>query len=260
MERTHHTKATHTCEQCGKSFTHRRHGTNRFCSKLCDIASRRVSIDRICPNCGKPVTAAKRTTKFCSMSCFAGFKYRAAPLPPYEGSAPSNTVRVPLGHGKFAVIDMCDADRVLARKWHVKIKTHACYAYGYFPGPDGKSSSIALHRFILDAPSGVQVDHIDHDGLNNTRANLRLATPRENQWNKRACHHGRSGYKGVHWVNKSSLWRARIHDEAGKLCHLGYFDSPTEAARVYDAAAKRMHGNFAYLNFPEDAGLVNDGE
>jgi len=98
------------------------------------------------------------------------------------------------------------------------------------------------------------VDHINHDGMDNRSANLRAATHSQNM-----CHRKKhsaatySKYKGVHWHKNHKKWLARITFEK-KTIHLGYFRSETEAARAYDRAAMKYHGEFASLNFPESAG------
>ena len=108
-----------------------------------------------------------------------------------------------------------------------------------------------MHRLILDAPDGAQVDHIDHDSLNNQRSNLRLCTCSENQRNRRGRpKNNTSGYIGVAWYRRCGRWGSQIWVN-GKDHWLGLFDDPAEAARVRDAAAKRLHGEFATLNFEE---------
>ena len=104
-----------------------------------------------------------------------------------------------------------------------------------------------LHRAILDAPSGVLVDHVDGDGLNNVRSNLRLATVHENGWNRRLDRDNNTGLKGI--VRQRDAWRASIRVK-GKLHSLGCHATAQEAARAYDAAAFRFYGPFARPNFP----------
>lgn len=96
-----------------------------------------------------------------------------------------------------------------------------------------------------------QLDHVDGNGLNNTRANLRPATNAQNNHNERLRATNTSGYKGVHWVRTNSKWRAEIRID-GRNRHFGYFVDPLDAARAYDAAARSAFGAFACLNFPLD--------
>jgi hypothetical protein len=96
----------------------------------------------------------------------------------------------------------------------------------------------------------VQVDHRNHDTLDNSWTNLRLATPSQNGMNKKGKRTSVSGYKGVHLATHpkwhiSKPWVAQI---GGK--HIGNFATAEEAARAYDAAALEAHGEYAYLNFP----------
>jgi hypothetical protein len=115
----------------------------------------------------------------------------------------------------------------------------------------------SMHRLIWQRaygpiPDGYRVDHIQHGefgGLDNRRSNLRLATPRGNSANGRMRANNTSGYRGIHWVARASKWHATIRNIAGKKVHLGYFVTPEEAARAYDAAALEVYGEFASLNF-----------
>lgn len=107
--------------------------------------------------------------------------------------------------------------------------------------------TIKMHRVIMNAPIGMLVDHRDHDTLNNQVYNLRLATKAQNNRNSRKRIDNISGYKGVHPCRNK--WRAMITFE-GKLIHLGYFNDIESAARAYDQAARKYHGEFALLNFP----------
>lgn len=108
--------------------------------------------------------------------------------------------------------------------------------------------AVRMHRAIMQAPEGMEVDHIDGDGLNNQSENLRLCTHAGNIQNEKLRKNNSSGYKGVCWNKKYSNWSAQI--EAN--CHnyfLGYFTDPVEAAKIYDEAAKKYHGEFANTNF-----------
>ena len=105
-----------------------------------------------------------------------------------------------------------------------------------------------MHRLILNAGSGQQVDHIDKNGLNNTRGNLRFCTIAQNAQNRRH-RGGASQYRGVFWYEKSSRWGVRITARR-ETQFLGLFLSEEEAAKVYDRAARELHGQFANLNFP----------
>lgn len=114
-----------------------------------------------------------------------------------------------------------------------------------------RTMSIQMHRFILNiVDRKVLVDHIDNDGLNNQSNNLRAATHSENLCNRGAVKNSKSKYKGVAWVTSHKKWRSSIQkDKVYKA--LGYFSSEIDAAKAYDTAAKKIHGEFAYLNFKD---------
>ena len=107
-----------------------------------------------------------------------------------------------------------------------------------------------MHRIILNAPKGTMVDHINGNGLDNRKENLRLCTTRENNANQKKNRNNSSGYKGVAKASNCSKWRAYIRVD-GVQRHLGNHNTPEEAARAYDAAAKKHFGEYAHLNFPD---------
>ena len=111
-----------------------------------------------------------------------------------------------------------------------------------------------MHRMILGVTdSSLHVDHRDHNGLNNTRSNIRVGTPRQNSYNQRPKRGGSSQFKGVSLNKARSRWVAFIRID-GRNTQLGYFQDEEDAARAYDEAARKHHGEFAYLNFPEEGG------
>jgi len=119
-----------------------------------------------------------------------------------------------------------------------------CYSLTF----NGKNT--AMHRFIMKPPDDLVVDHIDGNGLNNTRANLRICTYQQNIFNRKGWGKD-SKYKGVSWDKRSKKWRAKIRYNS-KDKHLGVFEDEIEAAKEYDKEAAKLFGEFAYLNFPED--------
>lgn len=156
---------------------------------------------------------------------------------------------IPLTQGYVALVDDEDYEEVSRHRWYVRLNKHHNYASRKIK-VGGKWVEIHMHRVLLNAQDGLLVDHVDGDGLNNVRGNLRLATISGNNHNSRVRKDNTSGYKGVHWNTQTSKWRAEIRI-SGKAKFLGYFDDPTEAALVRDKAAVSLHGEFAFLNFPE---------
>jgi len=154
-------------------------------------------------------------------------------------------VEIPLTQGYVALVDDADAPRVLAAgSWWSHKGVHRRYARGSVGG-----KATLMHRLVLDAPQGVGVDHINGNGLDNRRENLRFCDHSLNAANmrKRAPHSSR--FKGVSWHSKAGKWEAYIKRE-GRKTYLGCYVTEAEAARVYDAAAREYFGEFARPNFP----------
>lgn len=156
------------------------------------------------------------------------------------------------GAGKFALVDDEDYDMLMEHKWFV-ICVKACpklyYARYNVSHPIYKGSKpIPMHRVIMgvDDPK-VEVDHIDGNGLNNQRSNLRLCSRFENCMNRKKRKCTSSKYKGVAWRKDSAIWRAYIRFD-GKLYNLGQYDSEVDAALAYNQAALMWFGQFASIN------------
>lgn len=151
---------------------------------------------------------------------------------------------IALTQGKSALVDDQDAQQVAVLHWRVHKSGDKEYAVaGNYP------SLHLMHRLILDAPDHMDVDHINGNGLDNRRANLRLCNHAQNMCNRKIHKNNKSGFKGVHWHARLGLWEAQIQ-VAKKKIYLGCFDDAEVAARRYDAAALLYHGPFARLNFP----------
>ncbi len=160
--------------------------------------------------------------------------------------------RIALTQGRFAIVDPADYDDLSLHKWRLcKTKgKHVLYAERTTRRSDGTYSRILMHRQLIAPPSGYVIDHVNGCGLDNRRANLRLATVAQNAWNA-GGRSGRSGYKGVWLAKDKGLWRASIVC-CGCRKHLGYFRDKRDAAKAYDLAARQYHGEFAMLNFPKE--------
>lgn len=157
-----------------------------------------------------------------------------------------STVDVPLSRGYTAIVDAVDAPEVLIFKWYALSVRRNIYAARNVKRPDGSRSTVLMHKQL----TGYAItDHVNGDGLDNRRFNLREATVGDNCRNQRRPKNNTSGYKGVHWYKRDGKWRAQI-SAVGRHVHLGSFALSEDAARAYDAAAREMHGEFATLNFP----------
>jgi len=108
-------------------------------------------------------------------------------------------------------------------------------------------SSISLTNFILNLDKSVLIDHKDRNQFNNQKSNLRICNSQQNNFNKGPI---TGQYKGVSYNKENSKWKAQIM-KTHKNYHIGYFNTEIEAAKAYDKKAKKLFGEFAYLNFPE---------
>ena len=157
--------------------------------------------------------------------------------------------RIPLTQGKYSIVDQQDYKILSAYNWRVcKTKgKNTLYAERGLLLSSGRWTRLLMHRQLIpDVPADYCIDHINGSGLDNRRANLRLATVAQNAANSRP-RKSLSGFKGVSFAKDKKLWRSSIVVD-GKRKHLGYFRNPLDAAKSYDAAAKKYFGEFAYLN------------
>lgn len=150
---------------------------------------------------------------------------------------------VPLTQSREAVIDVNDACMLSSWNWCLRSGPRGVYA-GRGQIIEGRRCTVYMHRVILGAPDHLHVDHINGDGLDNRRANLRTATLAQNRWNEGVRRNNLSGFKGVSFVAAKSKWRAEIN-AAGRKLHLGYFATAEEAGAAYKAAAEDLHAEFA---------------
>ena len=145
---------------------------------------------------------------------------------------------IPLTQGRVALVDDEDYERVIQHSW--------CVVRGYVQ-TSLKNRHIYLHRYIMHAQKGTEVDHRNQNTLDCRKSNLRICTRSQNSMNLAPNKHT-SKYKGVCWSVSHQKWHAEITIQQVKK-HLGYFNDEVEAARCRDEAAKQYHGEFAFLNF-----------
>ena len=161
-----------------------------------------------------------------------------------EATLDSSIRVIPLTQGQVTLVDAADYDRLNQWKWFAwwSPDTKSFYA-ARNSVKNGKRIQIKMHRELMEAPDGLDVDHIHHATLNNCRTQLRLAGRDQNIHNSRMKSSNSSGYRGVNWSSEHGKWRARIHIN-GNRKHLGYFDDPKTASEVYETAAREAHGEF----------------
>lgn len=162
-------------------------------------------------------------------------------------SPPRDAVLIPLcGTGGFAVIDAIDEVAVAQHRWYAIKFRHTTYARTTIGG-----KGVYMHRFLLAPEKGQEVDHINKDGLDNRRKNIRVCTRAENMRNARIKNS--TGFRGAYHDPANNRYRAEIRVN-GVRNKLGSFRTAVEAALAYDEAAVRLHGEFATLNFPSVSG------
>ncbi len=164
--------------------------------------------------------------------------YRPRPAEPA-----ADAKRIILTNGMVTYVDAADYEKLSQYTWH--------YASGGYAARYDNRTLILMHRQIMNPPEGMQVDHIHHNRLDNTRAHLRICTASENARNrsKRGC--ASSRYFGVTYNKRRRKWVASIKVD-GKVREVGYSHDEEEAARAHDYAAVRNFGDHVRLNFPEE--------
>ena len=164
------------------------------------------------------------------------------------------TKKIPVGSGKFALVDDADYDWLNQYMWYTDHYGYVMICFSrsilaHAPIPDVASTGISMSRLILELEPGDkrEADHINHNILDNRRNNLRIATRAQNQYNQSIRDEGTSKFKGVYWDKQNKKWHAHISIN-NKTKSLGRFDSERTAALAYNLAAKRHFKEFAFLN------------
>ena len=181
--------------------------------------------------------------------------------------AEKDYIEIPLGGrkypGRVALVDGDVDQLVMETAWTATVKNKnrsrgddvwlVEYAVGRNKkhGLNGFPLNLYLHRVVMGVTDpGIQIDHINRNGLDCRRPNLRISSQQQNVFNTRPHRDSSSKFKGVHWHSGAKRWRAFIsHD--GRHVHLGLFKSEIDAAVAYDNGAMELFVDFAYLNFPE---------
>jgi hypothetical protein len=155
---------------------------------------------------------------------------------------------IPLTKGQVALVDDEDYERVSSRKWcaHYNPNTRSFYATRRVYVGNYKTQEISMHRQLLNAGPGQQVDHVNLNSLDNRRRNIRLCTPQQNACNRRHRRNAAIPYKGI-FENGAGRFTARIVID-GRRRSVGTFPSAEAAAEAYDVAARQHYGEFARLN------------
>lgn len=147
--------------------------------------------------------------------------------------------KIPLTQGKFAIVDPEDYEVIMQWKWYFTIKGYAARTVS--------KKTIFMHRIINNTQTGFITDHINGNKLDNRKTNLRICTGYQNQASRGKQTNNTSGFKGVSLNKKQCMYIAMICTH-GKQIYLGRFTSAIEAARAYNEAAIKYHGEFAKLN------------
>lgn len=153
-----------------------------------------------------------------------------------------------LAGGKITLVDDEDFEKLSRYSWHLGGRGYACRSIR----KNKKTVQVLMHREVLNVPAGMETDHVNRNKLDNRKSNLRICTSTQNKQNQPAKPYNTSGFKGVCWHKGFDKWTARIRVDR-KQINLGCFSTAEEAAKVYDVAARKYHGEFAVTNYPLEA-------
>lgn len=235
------------CQKCGQplvdapAYARQR----RFCSFEC--TKKQVALT--CSTCGvgysRPLSQLEPGRPYCSRRCknrYPLIERAAWPQPPLVPGASW----ISLGDGEFALVDATAVDLLGDHVWGWMQGKTTKYAVRQEGG-----RRVLMHRVIAGVPSGLLVDHINHDGLDNRRENLRAATYAQNSANSRKKRGKSTPYKGIERSDSAASWSARMRVN-GRRLHLGSFATPEAAARAYDDAVRGQWGDRGLYNFPRE--------
>jgi hypothetical protein len=161
---------------------------------------------------------------------------------------------IPLTQGKVALVDDDLFDYLNQWSWFAALVHGKWYAQRQAGRPQ---KTVRMHRVVAGAPDEVKVDHINGNGLDNRRENLRNCSQTQNCYNRKLPMNSTTGFKGVCFHKRDRKYSVHIGFQKRKIW-LGYYQTAEEAARAYDEAAKRLYGEFAKLNFSLETATAAD--
>lgn len=155
---------------------------------------------------------------------------------------------IQLTQNQVALVDDDDYEYLSQWKWfaHRDPKNNCFYALRN-EGKHPHRTTVPMHKVIVNDDAVIEIDHVNHNTLDNRKENLRPCNDHQNQYNRAIQKNNKSGYKGVYW--HKGKWTVQIRTDKGTFFE--YYTDKILAARAYDRLAKKYHGEFAYLNFPE---------
>lgn len=151
---------------------------------------------------------------------------------------PEGCAHIKVGRGMYTVIDAEDLEEMSKYTWNAGNNS-------YVSARSKESKTIYMHRLLC--PTDAEVDHKDHDPLNNRKSNLRPCTHSQNQCNKNVRRKNKHKWRGITWVEARKKWKATIRCDK-KIIYLGLFSTAEEAGNSYLEAANKYHGEFARAN------------
>jgi len=157
-----------------------------------------------------------------------------------------NVAYIPLTKGETAIIDASDVDIVSGWNWSTWAIAGIANKYAVRVSSNPKKT-ILMHRAIMSAMHGMEVDHVNGNGLDNRKCNLRIATRSQNAMNSRIAKNNKSGIKGVYWNKKREKWIAKITCERREI-YLGEYKKIDDAAEAYKNASAKFHAEFGRTN------------
>jgi hypothetical protein len=153
---------------------------------------------------------------------------------------------IKLTQNKIALVDDENFENLSKFKWFARKDKNTFYAGRTPSRKSGKRTMVQMHTQIMETPKGMEVDHIDSNGLNNQRSNLRICTRKENVHNATKRTDNTSGYKGVSFYKLNKKWGANISCD-GEHTFLGLFATKEEAYEAYVGACVKFHREFARI-------------